>query len=216
MADETSSTESGYLSFRIAAPAAFEDVVTHFYIARNNTKQALTKTLLPSYQTILVFSFGSAVSLLTQQQTHISMEKCLVLGPIKQAFNYTLPAGAEILVVNFKADAFYRFFGPVVLRNHLATDPNDLLPENCFTDLWHDLKKLQTPEQRVDRILSFSLPYLKNRDAVSERLATINDAFLNPIKTVAREQEQSERAVQLKQKNTLVTAQKNLTGTSGF
>ena len=30
----------------------------------------------------------------------------MVFGPVRQAFEYTLPAGCSIMVVNFKDDAF--------------------------------------------------------------------------------------------------------------
>lgn len=56
-----------YNNYRITAPSEFEEVFSHFYYAENNTEKPITKTLFPSYQTILVFSFGSKISLTTRQ-----------------------------------------------------------------------------------------------------------------------------------------------------
>jgi hypothetical protein len=89
-----------YQSFRIAVPPAFEEVFTHFYYAANTSGEAVSKTLLPSFQTIMVFSFGAPASFITQQNEEVTIDKCLVVGPIKKAFDYTLLPNAEILVAN--------------------------------------------------------------------------------------------------------------------
>lgn len=190
--------EQDYNNFRIPVPAAFEDVFSHFYFAENNTDQPLTKTLLPSFQTILIFCFGANASLTTKQNTIIEIEKCLVLGPIKQVFNYTLPIGTNILVANFKDDAFYRFFGDAAFADHLPINPDELLEENCFTNLWHELTKIHAATERVNFILEFCKPYLRNRNATTKLLAGFKDDILNPIKTVAQETHQSERIIQLR------------------
>lgn len=192
--------EQGYNNFRIPVPEAFEEVFSHFYFAANNTEKILTKTLLPSYQTILIFSFGSKTSLTSNQNTRIEVDKCLVLGPIKQAFDYTLSVGAQILVANFKADAFYRFFGNVILSDLFHIDPDELIDENCFTNLWHVLKKMDSPFKRVELILEFCQPYLRKRNATTEILSNFKNEALNPIKSVATELRQSERNIQLNHK----------------
>ena len=48
----------GYHAFRIAVPSVYEEVFSHFYFAENTSGDTIIKTLLPSYQTILIFSFG--------------------------------------------------------------------------------------------------------------------------------------------------------------
>ncbi|MFT3826625.1 MAG: helix-turn-helix domain-containing protein [Chitinophagaceae bacterium] len=188
-----------YISERIPVPAAFDKVFTHFYKAANNSNEAVRKTLLPSYQTIMVFSFGTPVSFTSQQQTSITPDNCLVIGPIKQPIDYTLPAGAEILVANFKADAFYRFFGQALI---IATHPDELLGETCFSKLWSQLKDISTATGRVQYILDFCEPYLRDSDNLSERITQMmpEATVVNPVKIVARETQQSERSVQMKHK----------------
>ena len=189
-----------YHSFSIAVPAVFEEVFSHFYFAKNQSGESITKTLLPSYQTILIFNFGASALLHSKQNTQIELDKCLVLGPIKQAFDYTLPAAAEILVANFKDDAFYRFFGNASVAENLPIDPNELLDENCITTLWIELNKVNDPNIRVERILDFCRPYVRERDNIAEQLANFRNDTLNSIKSIANRQGQSERNIQLNHK----------------
>lgn len=193
-------SEQGYNNYRLPVPVAFENVFSHFYFAENNTSQSITKTLLPSYQTIMVFSFGATVSLISQQGTTIAVEKCMVLGPIKRPLTYTLPVNAEILVANFKEDAFYRFFGNALLSDHLPVHPDELLEENCFTSLWTALKKLPATEERMNFVLEFCKPYLGNRNTTIDLLSKVTNDDISPIKDVAEKTGQSERNIQLNYK----------------
>ncbi|TKC06191.1 helix-turn-helix domain-containing protein [Pedobacter frigoris] len=191
---------NGYHAFRVPVSSAYQQVFTHFYFAENNTCETITKTLLPSYQTVLIFSFGVVPSFNSGQNTQIEVEKCLIIGPIKHAFEYTLPPGAEILTVNFKDDAFYRFFGHATIAEHVPINPDELLNEDCFTVLWHELNKLDNTEDRVNYILKFSDRYLIYRDKVAEQLANFIQKSLNPIKAVADLNNQTERNIQLNHK----------------
>lgn len=186
-------------NYRIAVPSAFETVFSHFYFAENKTEFPITKTLLPSFQSILAFNFGTKSSLKSQQNTFLEVEKCIVLGPIKQAFDYTLEPGSQILVANFKEDAFYRFFGNA-LFDSMPIHPDDLINENCFTVLWEELQNIPDPKERVDYILDFCKPYLREQTAITTLLNDFQDENLNPIKAIASQINQTERNIQLNQK----------------
>ncbi|HAO26775.1 MAG TPA: AraC family transcriptional regulator, partial [Chryseobacterium indologenes] len=58
-----------YREHRIPATQEFENVFTHFYFAENGSKHPVTKILLPTYQTILLFCFGEQVSMSTHEKT---------------------------------------------------------------------------------------------------------------------------------------------------
>ncbi|GAB3173770.1 helix-turn-helix domain-containing protein [Telluribacter humicola] len=193
-----------YSSERIPVPPEFREVFTHFYVAQNLTSQPVQKTLLPSFQTILLFSFGAKLSFTSPSGTTVVVEKCLLLWPVKQAIAYTLPPGIELLAANFKADAFYRFFGQAMVSDALPVHPDELLHENCFTNLWHLLNDLQTPAGRIGYLLDFCRPYLKDRDQALVSLADFSsDSRLNPVKVVAQQTNQHERTIQLKHKKYL-------------
>lgn len=187
-------------NYRIAVPSEFESVFSHFYFAENKTDTAITKTLLPSFQTILVFNFGAKGYLKSRNNTILEAEKCLILGPIKQAFDYTLEPNSEILVANFKEDAFYRFFGNALLTHSLPIHPDTLIAENCFANLWEELKIIPNNKQRVDFVLEFCRPYLREQNTITTLLADFKNESLNPIKAIASQTNKTERNIQLSQK----------------
>lgn len=191
--------EQGYINFSISVPEEFQNVFSHFYFASNTTDQPITKTLYPSFQTIMIFNFGTKAFLISRLDTKLTMDKCLLLGPIKQAFEYTLPVGSEILAANFKDDAFYRFFGNVPLSDHLPFNPDHLLDENCFTHLWHELEKVNDVTEKVTSVLEFCRAYLKPSESNFEPISNFGDEnnVQNPVKAIARETNRSERSVQL-------------------
>jgi len=194
------SDDQTYHSYRLSVASEFETVFSHFYFAENNSAHAITKTLLPSFQTIMVFNFGTKARLVSNAQNEIEVDKCIVLGPLKSAFEYTLLPGSQILVVNFKGDAFYRFFGKAFLSDHLPLNPDEVMEENCFTYLWHQLNGIKNVSDRVSCILDFCRPYLKLQHTTATLLADFKDSTRNPVKSIAEEIGQTERNVQLMQK----------------
>ena len=189
-----------YHNYRINVPENFAEVFSHFYFAENQSGDILTKILLPSYQTILIFNFGTNASLITRQTSEITLGKCLVLGPIRRAFKYSLPPGSKILVANFRDDAFYRFFGNAAIEENLPIHPDDLLDDNCFTALWNELSKITNTSDQVNFILDFCTPYLKQRNTIARQLAHFSAPNLNPIKSLSAENNQTERNIQILQK----------------
>ncbi|REC79766.1 AraC family transcriptional regulator [Chryseobacterium elymi] len=198
-----------YHQLKISVPKEFENVFTHFYYAKNNSSHPVTKTLLPSYQTIMLFCFGENAFMTTQEQTTVEVNQCIVLGPVRQPIEYTLPAGTSILVANFKDNAFYRFFGQAVISSQ-GIHPGKLLQDNCFTELWHQISVLPSPEEKVNYILHFCKPYLQDQDEIIRLLSNFADHGLNPIKTIAEQTRQSERNIQLKQKEQFGYSSKEL------
>jgi len=182
---------------RISTPEEFKDVFSHFYFDSNFTENPIKKTLLPTFQKMMVFNFGTK-AILESDQSQIPIDKCVVVGPVKQAITYVLPVGSEILVANFRNDAFYRFFGQAVLYN-FSLHPDELLEEDCFSSLWKDLKEIKSAEKRVEFILEFCRPYLKIKDMTFSEIENLDkNSSLNLIKVLAEKNNQSERNIQLK------------------
>src|SRR5699024_1147148 len=185
-----------HYSYRIPVPEQYKSVFAHFYSAKNTENQFITQTLLPSFQTLLMLNFGDNIKISTDQNTEITVEKCLVLGPVKRGMNYTLSPGTELLVANFIDDAFFRFFGPVLTTETLPNHPDHWLEENCFADLWEVLKKMNNSEERVHYILDFCRPYLNKRNEIAEQLARFDKKNISRIKSIAKKHQQSERHIQ--------------------
>ena len=185
-----------YYEIKRSVPKDYDEVFSHFYFAKNESDQIITQTLLPSYQSILLFSFGKNPPVFLNSKIPLVIDKCIVLGPIKKAFQYALPSQSEMLVINFKNDAFYRFFG-VTPAIHLPLNPDKLLDSTCFADLWAELVQFSDPNQQLKHLLDFCKPYLKQRHMVAQQLANFNHQNYNPIKFVAKTQHQSERNIQI-------------------
>jgi len=188
--------ENQYISLKIAVPTEYEDVLSHFYYAENKSSDTISKTLLPSYQTLLIFNFGEKITLLTKNKTHLAVSRCFVYGPVKKPFYYSLPPHSQILVANFKGDAFYRFFGNASVAEQLPLNPDDLVNENCFTGLWTELNNMTDIHHRIDFILDFCKPYLRDRNDIAQKLANFTDDNHSPIKYLANQQKQTERNIQ--------------------
>lgn len=186
-----------YQSYRIPVPKEFETVFSHFYFAANTSKNNITKTLIPSFQTMLIFNFGSKALLTSKEKVEIHIGNCVALGPVKQAFSYTLFPGTQLLIANFKADAFYRFFGRTRFLGDLTVDPDELLLDNCFHYLWQHLNKIEKVAEKVAFILNFCKPYLKSQDDIPALLSNFQSGSLNPVKSVAEQTGHSERNIQL-------------------
>jgi hypothetical protein len=204
-----------YNEYRISVPQEYENVFSHFYFAENPSDTSVIKTLLPSYQTILLFCFGESASMSTREKVIISVDKCMVFGPVRQAFEYTLPPSCSILVANFKDDSFYRFFGKISMER-LVQHPDELLEENCFTDLWYQLSELDSAEEQVNHILAFCRPYLQERDSTGELLSRFDHNLLNAVKVIAEQTRQTERNIQRKQKEQFGYSLKELTRYNRF
>jgi AraC-like DNA-binding protein len=202
---EAAEENTGYISERISIPAEWVQVFTYFYYAANRTVQPISKKLLPTFQTILVFNFGHPATIYGEAGA-LSSGRSIVLGPLKKVLEYELPTGSEILVVNFRFDAFYRFFGAALKAcNELVKNPDELIKTHCFSDLWQELNRMLTLEQRVQRILDFSVGYLHDREAASETIIRdgLQDTAMSPVKVIAEKSGQSERSVQLNYKKYL-------------
>lgn len=188
--------------YRIGVPAEFEEIFSHFYFEENKSNNSITHTLLPSFQTMMIFSFGTTISFTSKQNEEIAMGNCMVAAPIKQAVTYTLSAGAEMLVVNFKNDAFFRFFCKALLEDYLH--PDDLLTnDNYFATLWAELSKIDSVERKINHILNFSRPFLQGRHPLTEQIIAVGNNSISPVKEISTKEQLSERAVQMKLKEHL-------------
>jgi AraC-like DNA-binding protein len=193
-----------YISNKIAVPLGFKEVFSHFYAARNTGDNPIEKTFFPSYQTMLVFSFGEVSFTSPSQQKTIPIEKCLVLGPVKKAFDYRLGDHTEMFVINFKGEGFHRFFSRAMAADFQTIHPDELVEDHFFSRIWHQLKEMDSDNQRAQHILTFCRNYLDQQDeTIQQILAQSSDPAVDPIKTVAENTNQTQRNVQRKHKKHL-------------
>lgn len=175
---------------------------------------------------MLVFNFGAPALLSTSNGDNltgqkkgippsINPKKYLIIGPVKQALDYQLSPGAQILVVNFIADGFYRMFGalpPAGTSLYPAMTDQGPVPA-CFSDLWVALSDLSGhPDQRerVDYLAKYCLPYIRDADPDIAQLKALGEDHLDPIKAAAFKTGKSERRIQQLHKKQLGSSAKEL------
>lgn len=210
------SSPAGYTQYRMEVPPEFEDVFTHFYFARNQSGTAITKTLLPSFQTMIAFNFGAPGYINTGDLAEntpvdesgqrasdgaIMMGKYALLGPVKKAFSYTLPPGSALFTLNFKRDAFYRFFGQTPGGATTLLNPDLLIGQGCFGQWWQALSGMENLRERVQYMLESCRSYIGKPDAriklaLSQEMEE-GQLTVDPIKNMSANAKQSIRNMQL-------------------
>jgi len=191
-------TNTSYDERHIPVPPAYADLYAHFYFASNEVKESVTRTLVPTFEPIIVFVFGQGVYLPDQQIT--IGPTCFFLGTIKKAVSYALLAHTELFAVSLKADGFYRFFGFSPPAANTPLDPDALVAGGCFGQLYTTLCRLKTAKLRVQALLEFCKPYPVERSPIASRLIEAHNGLLSPIKQIAATTGQTVRTIQLQHK----------------
>jgi AraC-like DNA-binding protein len=188
----------GYEEHKTVMPEKFSDYFSHFYWAKNHSDEPIRKTLLPTFQTMLIFCFDGQIRLIGKEET-LPLQKCIVVGPVKQPLCYELDPGVRMLVVNFQLDGFYRFFGSALATQN---NPDEYFTGNCFDDVWTKLNSISDWETQCQELLVFVGEYFRSRESTAAKLSEFQkmETPVNPIKAVASELHKSERMVQMEHK----------------
>jgi len=202
-------TDEGYISLKVSISEKLQEIITDPYYAENNTETTITKTLIPSYASIIVFAFGGPTTFHAIDR-EIVVEQCQVIGPLKQAFDYSIYKGGKLLVIGFKGDSFYRFFGSTHSDINIPINPDQIQREYNFTKLWHELNTLKNVEEKVDLICEFFESNNSQRIQLIDEIADFYNRHLDPIKAFAQDRNQTERNIQLLHKKYLGYSAKEL------
>ena len=151
-------TKPPYQGERMEVPSELQGIYTHFYFAQNDSDQVLEFTFVPSFQVMLIFSLGTPISLMIRDQPEVVIERYFILGPVKQAFNYRLPPGANVVVVNFANDGFHRLFGAATAQSSRL----EQLDEDCFSAIHRALQQQDSAAQQRDLLLVVGKDYLQS------------------------------------------------------
>jgi AraC-like DNA-binding protein len=169
-----------FMEIKFDVPSEFADVLTYIYYTENVSGEAYESLLQPGLQTILVFCFNGSFRMMTEEGAEFITNECVLLGPIKRAFRYEIPAGGQMLVLNFRDGGFYQLFGV-----------------ESMSGLGEELNGLNTVEERVECVLDFCRAHLAARSAIADRLVEAWERNESVVKSVAADVGMSERAVQM-------------------
>ncbi|MFD2933888.1 helix-turn-helix domain-containing protein [Spirosoma flavum] len=188
----------------IEADERLATVFSHFYCVQLSTQaQPLRQQLMPNYEMILAFNFGPPIPISIGTDPYV-IHQTAVVGPLQKTLTYDLPAGADLIVVNFTLNGFYRLLG-VPMHRLKAEDlhnPDILLNKSCFSQLWDQLAAMTTLTDRLKLISNYALAFVAPSDeAASSLLDSIpyfNDSAIDPIKALAQTNQISTRSIQLR------------------
>lgn len=188
--------------FEVAGPLSY--IVKHFYTTQTTAADLpVTHHLSPNYEMMLTFNFGSPVRMsfagapLGEQQ----LEQVVVLGPLRKMLNYEMGPAADLLIVIFNLDGFYRLFqAPVdeldgeLLHHHLIT--------SAYQELWQILRNTVTIEERIQILSDYILTSMHDAEDAALPLLQgadyFKDPLMQPAKAIAADADLSERSIQLR------------------
>ena len=195
-------TNSSVESQLIDADERLATVFSHFYCVRLPSQApALPQQLLPNYEMVLAFNFGPAIPIQLGDAAHV-VQQTAVLGPLRKILRYELPPGADLMVVNFTLDGFYRLLGKP-MRHINAADwrTADVLADHpYFRDLWQQLWTMTGQADRLrhirDHVLANLSPSEDAARSLQDSIPHFRSATLDPVKAVAQAHHISPRLVQ--------------------
>ncbi|MFH0265448.1 AraC family transcriptional regulator [Vibrio rumoiensis] len=181
-----------YLGHRINVPEQLKSLYSHFYFAENCSNETIKHTFLPSFQVMLIFSMGTPFTIQLKNQESVLVDRYLILGPVKRAFEYQLPPQSDIIVIHFLGDGFYRLFGSgQVDRQFLSS-----LDEDCLMGMRKFLHHLPDAASRAEYLITVGQSYL--RDAPDVNLNFAHNCNQQPqIKRIAEKYGKNIRTVQM-------------------
>ncbi|QDK79832.1 AraC family transcriptional regulator [Spirosoma sp. KCTC 42546] len=186
----------------VEADERLATVFSHFYsVQLDKSEPAIQQQLLPNYELLLIVNFGPDVPF-SLGDNHHTIHQTAVLGPLQKMLTYTLPPGADVIVVNFTLNGFYRLLGVPMqqLKPGELYDPDILLDKSCFQDLWSQLSGMQKQEDRLELLTDYALTFVKPSEAGALSLLDSVNYFknlaLDPVKLLAQTNQVSTRRIQ--------------------
>lgn len=196
----------------MAAPGRKYDVklpltamVSHIYgINLTEDNEPAVYHLSPSLEMMLVFNFGPAIafSFGEEEIADQQVERIGILGPLRKMLNYELQAGADLLILPFVLDGFYRFMSLAGTSVDLSVEENIMKYAQQLDLLWEKLYALPDPEARVVLLKNYLEQAMDVKETGAELLLQNAGAFydpgLSPTRVMAEKANFSERAVQMR------------------
>lgn len=188
----------------IEADPLLAQAFSHFYCVQQDAGSApLRQQLLPNYEMLLVFNFGPDIPVALGDKAWV-VRQTAVLGPLQKPLHYELPPGADLMVVNFTLNGFYRLWGKSLhrLRATEQVNADALLNADSLRELWQRMADQTVLTDRLQVFSAYALAHLSPVDVVTRSLLDHAPLFrqpaVDPLKVVAQAQRVSTRNLQLR------------------
>jgi AraC-like DNA-binding protein len=179
-----------------AAPRV-KNIVSHYYHVFNGESAPVTKHLSPNLEMMLILNFGPGAAAASGNEQH-NITQATAIGPLRKMLTYTLPPGADALVINFHLNGFYRLFSqPLTERSGVFNDVQ--LP--YLEELRQEITDRSITE-RIELLEDFICSLAAGNEEQAEPLLRGKDYFhdpvIQPVKAIAADTHLTERSIQLR------------------
>lgn len=182
-------------------------ILSHFYEIRLPADAPLeTHHLQPSLEMMLIFNWGGPIAFSFGEKPigQHTIHTVGIIGPLRRMMNYELKPSANVLVLNFTLNGFYRFLA----LNMDDWGQDDYIDQSAagymqqLEQLWVSLAAIDDTDIRLKIITQ----YLNDRIAPNEQAALpllnsvsdFDNPAINPVKAIAQKSALTERTVQLR------------------
>ncbi|GAB3998171.1 hypothetical protein GCM10028807_45140 [Spirosoma daeguense] len=177
-------------------------VFSHYYCVQQPRHAApVIQQLLPNYEMLLVLNFGAEISFSLGDNQYV-LQRTAVVGPLQNLLRYVVPPAADLIVVNFTLNGFYRLLG-VPMNQFKATDwanADVLLDATGFEWLWQQIASIDGQEERLQRISQHIAANLSPVDegaySLLDSIPYFNQMQIDPVKALAERHQVSARRIQ--------------------
>lgn len=188
--------------FEVAGPLSY--IVKHFYTTQTTADELpVIHHLSPNYEMMVIFNFGSptGISFAGAPLGGLQVGKVGILGPLRKMLNYEMGADADLLIVIFNLDGFYRLF-QVPVDELDGEQVHDHLITPAYRELWQILSRTVVIEERIQILSDYILAFVQDADAAARPLLQgveyFKDPLMQPAKAIAADADLSERSIQLR------------------
>lgn len=188
----------------IEADDRLNRVFSHVYCVRQDPLALpVQQQLLPNYEMLLAFNFGPTIPIALGDD-HRMIRQTAVLGPLQKILHYELPPGADLMVVNFTLNGFYRLWGKALHQPNIEElrEADAVFNVDHLRLLWQQLAEQTALSDRVRLFSAYALAHLSPVDAVTQSLLESAPRFgqvaVDPMKVVAQTHRISTRSLQLR------------------
>ena len=191
--------------FFMPAPP-LDEVINNFYCIKRLPEGApITRHFSPNFEMVLVFNFGLPLrgSMGNLPLGDLQIDDVAVLGPLKQILHYELLPNADLIIVTFKLNGFFRLFNMPLnkLDGKGIYDPDAWIGKPTFKHLWKKLKDLKRTGDRIQLLTVEGFTLIKPNNEIIQSIVDsefyFHDPLVSPVKAMAADAKVTERAIQL-------------------
>ncbi|RAJ11117.1 AraC-like DNA-binding protein [Chitinophaga skermanii] len=197
-----------------------QGVLSHYYVIRKAAYDPIeTFHLSPNLEMMLVFNFGPPIKYGFGEDTSLpyTLHQINIVGPLRKMLNYEVPPAADLLILPFQYNGFYRLFhASLDVYDEKGMSASDAaLQAERVEDLWKMLASLEHTAARIAVLDQYLLKAISSTGdhllPLLDHIDTIHDTTLNPVKVIAAKTALTERSVQLQFKKYVGYSLKELT-----